>query len=546
MQSISLIMHNYNLKNAIRLLIFPVIVLFLASFIYSKPLFAQAYPFEFNRHQKSKSSSSKGRQQQVPVKPQLSKKEQKRTIAIWKTKGNDTKEPTRVRVYSGEKYVEWKKTIFLDYEGKRTNSYSEKRGTVVGSDYVKEEWFPEYYSDKKTPFGRSLIHPHEGKPKPKIIFVGIDHKDDNPGQRTDVEDAAYLISLQAQNPKRKIIAYYEELPEGTITSLDGTITDDSKVERLKRHILESRKVTIPSQIGSIERLIKHDIEIKGLETSLGHRGLAQLKKSFAYRHVIDRLVDPALIEHESISKALPILIYLERAGGNPIKMKVWGSSGAHRQTVDAIDWLQNRAVQIDKYNRESKWVSYSDKNRISETWRYHTLERGIVENPDALHVMFLGNGHVLDITGTDTALYRGIEAIEKKHGMEIPYLVFGLKENLPAYTQLQTMRGYMPKFDNNPWHIDHYRNYYELGNGPDPYMFDYLNAYPRHLNDLGQPYGFPHPKDYETPGRFYRAFMEKAFPFYNGMVKLEESGGFTNSIYNIYHDTLKDNELPWK
>jgi len=522
-------MDRYYQKKLLFLMSLAVTLLLLSSLFFNHVVLAQdPFTFYFSRHKPEPKSDSQipptKDKEQNPTKPELSKQEKARILEIWKAKGYNVN-PTGVVISEGKRYVGWNKTVRINPE----DGGEKKTVTVVSDSQVKDEWFPEYYSDKETPFGRSLIYPQQTPPELKVIFIGISHEENNPDQRTDVEDAAYILSLQAKNPEIKIIAYYEELPQGKITSLDEDISGTVKSEMIKREILQNREYTWPSQIGSIELLMRHGVEVMGLENNLSPESLNKLSSVGMSRIGIEHMVNPTLIEYSNIRNTLKTLIYLEYAGGKPVEMKIAKKEETHQmKTVDAISWLQQRAMKLERIGREGNWL-------------YH-MEPRIAKNPKTLHVIFAGDGHIRDLAGTNSALYKGIEAIEKEYTMKLPFAVFGLDKDMQKeYLNLKHSTGYIPNFE-NPWFIDHYRNFYELASGPDPYASDYLGAYGRHLDEFGQAYNFPHPKDYQSLSDFgWEWGTGKAGKFYwdkDGWVHTGTGKCFTDLSYPIFHETI--------
>ncbi len=422
-----------------------------------------------------------------PTKPSTSSPSSGEAIEIWRAMGNERKKITGVKISKDKKRINigWNDEIYEDGKEK----------ALVGVDSIKVEWLPSYYKGKHIPPGRQLIRSVGDKDNPDILFMGILHGDKATGyaNRTDWEDVAFILAITSPGDS----IYYEEFPEGERTD-QGYMLPGKKFP--ERNVSDPN---IPSLLQSADLLRARGRRVFGLEP----------------------LQQQYLRESSIIKANLWMLNYLERAGGNPVRMAARNMERLTEPTrnVDAISWFQNRATQIHE-KRESVWA-----HRL---WS----KSGIA---------LVGDGHLRNILNLEKSLYSEIETRDKYENRVTSYRTYGLNRNLhDTYSQYRDLFGCFPNFGEHSWkYVDHYRNFYDLQNGPDPFLFE---SYPsvRNVALNGDSFDFPHPKNY-TPEEFYKfrqEFRSQALPVYEKYFD-DQGNAFMREVYLFYHLALKDKKV---
>jgi len=405
-------------------------------------------------------------------------------IEIWRAMGNEGKKITGVKTSKDKRRINigWNDGIYEDG----------KERTLVGADSIKAEWLPSYYKGKHIPPGRQLIRSVGDEDNPDIIFMGILHGDKANGyaNRTDWEDVAFILAITSAGDS----IYYEEFPEGERTDRGYMLPGKKFPER------NVSDPNIPSLLQSADLLRARGRRVFGLEP-------------FQQQY---------LRESSIIKTNLWMLNYLERAGGDPVRMAARNMERltAPTRNVDAISWFQNRAAQIHK-NRESVWAR--------KLWN----RSGIA---------LIGDGHLRNILNLKKSLYSEIEVRDKYNNRATSYQVYGLNRDLhDTYNQYKDLFWCFPNFgEHSRKYIDHYHNFYDLQNGPDPFLFE---SYPsvRNVALSGDSFNFPHPKNY-TPEEFYKfrqEFRSKALPVYEKYFD-DQGNAFMREVYLFYQLALKN------
>jgi hypothetical protein len=151
---------------------------------------------------------------------------------------------------------------------------------------------------------------------------------------------------------------------------------------------------------------------------------------------------------------------------------------------------------------------------------------------------FVGIGGYHIFSGLDGSSPRFIKNLEEK-GLKVTVLSPRLsleeskKANQEILANILNFQG--PVLSHRNYYL-HYDAYYNKGDWYDPYSYDYAGAYGPGYDELGQPFNFPHPKDFANLGAFEKALKANK--------KVTELGFQVDAtaLYRIYHEVVKPYE----